>query len=97
MCEHLKALESYLKEKNIPETFRGKTWTNLNSEWVYFDCFLDTEALKIRLNLPDLVQTHENTDLRSGTELGLFCSRCKNAIMGLHPKYFTASHKVMAD
>lgn len=80
-------METYLQEKGIPETFRGQAWSDHCREWVYFDCVLDVEALKSRLQLPGFVEKHENTDLRSGTELGLVCTECYDAIMGLHPAH----------
>jgi len=69
MCEHLQPLEDYLKKKHITEMFRGHAWSEHYREWIYFDCFLETERLKTKLGLPTFVVTHENTDLKSGTEL----------------------------
>ena len=91
MCEHLQPLEDYLKKKHITETFRGHAWSEHCREWIYFDCFLETERLKTKLGLPTFVVTHENTDLKSGMELGLVCNECNDAIMGLHPNY-SSSH-----
>ena len=91
MCEHLQQLEEYLKYEKIPETFRGQAWSDNCREWVYFDCILDTESLKANFQLPGFVVTHENTDVKSGTELGLVCTRCKDAIMGLHPSHASPS------
>jgi hypothetical protein len=88
MCEHLQPLENYLKTKGISETFRGKAWSDNCGEWVYFDCVLD---------LPSFVVTHENTDLKSGTELGLVCTKCNDAIMGLHPKFSSVTKKLLVD
>ena len=91
MCKHLKPLESYLQEKNIPQTFRGQAWSLNPGEWTYFDCFLDTEELKTKLSLPAFIMTYENTDLKSGTELGLVCKECNDAIVGLHPAYSSSN------
>lgn len=85
MCEHLQAAENHLKNIGAKETFRGQPWSDNCREWVYFDCVLDTEALKSKFNLPSFVTTYENTDPKSGTEYGLVCDRCKDAIMGNHP------------
>jgi hypothetical protein len=87
MCEHLQPLENYLKAEKIPEIFRGQAWSDNCREWVYFDCVLETESLRSRFHLPSFVVRHENTDERSGTELGLVCTKCKDAIMGLHPDH----------
>ena len=97
MCEHLRFLEDYLKAKKIPEIFRGQAWSDNCREWVYFDCVLDTESLKTKFNLPPFVITHENTDERSGTELGLVCTQCQDAIMGLHPKHSSSSKITITD
>lgn len=97
MCEHLNPLEQLLKDKGITEVFRGQAWSKNCREWVYFDCVLETEALKARLNLPSFIITHENTDLKSGTELGLVCTKCSDAIIGLHPKYSAVAKKVLVN
>lgn len=93
MCEHLQPVEDYLRAKKIPETFRGQAWSDNCREWVYFDCILDTESLKAKFHLPSFVIMHENTDERSGTELGLVCTQCKDAIMGLHPNHSSSLSK----
>jgi hypothetical protein len=91
MCDHLQPLEDYLKAEKISETFRGQEWSDNCREWVYFDCFLETESLRSRFHFPSFVVRHENTDERSGTELGLVCTQCKDAIMGLHPNHSSSS------
>src|SRR5690349_15636934 len=97
MCEHLWPLEKYLKDKNIPETFRGQAWSDNCREWIYFDCVLKTESLKTKLNLPEFIITHENADMKSGTELGLVCNVCKDGIMGIHPNDSSATNKLLVD
>jgi len=91
MCEHVKPLEDYLRAQKIREIFRGQAWSDNCREWVYFDCVLDTESLKEKFQLPSFVVSHENTDERSGTELGLVCTQCKDAIMGLYPSHSSQS------
>ncbi|MBS1513016.1 MAG: hypothetical protein JST86_19420 [Bacteroidetes bacterium] len=95
MCEHLKILEHYLKGKAIPETFRGKTWSDNCREWIYFDCVLDIASLQAKFHLPNFVVQHENRDPRSGTELGLVCTLCKDAIVGLHPDHLPVIKKII--
>ena len=97
MCEHLQLLESYLKDKGIPEIFRGQAWSDNCSEWVYFDCVLEIEVLKAKFNLRFFVKTHENTDVKSGTELGFVCNQCKDGIMGVHPNSTLARHKLLVE
>jgi len=52
---------------------------------------------RAEFNLPPFVITHENTDERSGTELGLVCTQCQDAIMGLHPKHSSSSKTTITD
>jgi len=91
MCEHLQPLEHYLKSQKIPETFRGQAWSDNCREWVYFDCVLEPETLQAKFHLPSFVTKHENTDEKSGMELGLVCTLCKDAIMGLYPGHCSPS------
>lgn len=87
MCEHLIELEKAIKEKGIKETFRGQAWTDNCREWVYFDCLLALEKLKLRFNFADCVIVQINNDSRSGMEAGFYCSLCKDAVMGVHPQF----------
>jgi hypothetical protein len=87
MCEHLQPLENYLIERKVNEYFRGKAWSENCREWIYFDCVLKTESLKLKFNFPTFVVTHENLDIKSGMELGLVCNKCQDAIMGFHPNF----------
>ncbi len=82
-CGHLRRLEEELLAAGIKETYRGTPWTENCREWVYFDVVLDTTSIAARIDLAPCVVVHENLDPRSGTELGFFCSDCKDAIIGL--------------
>lgn len=84
ICEHLQPLEKELIAKDIKETFRGQPWTKNCREWVYYDCFLDTEKIKLRLQLPEFITAHQNNDPVSGLEEGLVCNACFDAIIGHH-------------
>ncbi len=84
MCEHLAVLDAELKQRGIRETFRGQAWSDNCREWVYYDCFLDTDAIRARLNLPECISVHTNDDMRSGLEAGFVCNQCNDAIMGAH-------------
>lgn len=83
-CEHLSELESELIGRGIPVTYRGQAWSHNCREWVYFDCYLDVESIRARLNLPNCVEAHSNDDPRSGVERGLVCSMHLDGIIGLH-------------
>jgi hypothetical protein len=81
-CDHLKPLEQAILARGIPETFRGKAWGLNCREWVYFDCFIDTEAVRRSFTLPECVQDHTHRGTHDGQEKGFVCSTCHDAIMG---------------
>ena len=85
MCEHLVRVEDYIKAKGFPEIWRGQPWTKNCREWVYFDVVLDPLEIRHKLHLAACVEVHRYADIKGGFELGLFCSRCLDGVMGLHP------------
>jgi hypothetical protein len=87
LCNHLAPLERELISAGIPETFRGKAWSNDCREWVYFACFLDREAIRARLHLAPSVVDHEHLGTHDGQEAGFVCTQCLDAVMGMHPSY----------
>lgn len=87
VCEHLKELEQALIDAGMTITHRGKVWTRAR-EWVYFDCVLDLAECRRRFSLPDFVENHTHRGTHDGTEQGLVCSRCRDAVMGRHPIAF---------
>src|SRR5690349_14364402 len=84
MCIHLAPLENYLRAKNIAEVWRGQPWTKNCREWIYFDCSFDAAGLKAKLGLDPVVEVHDYPDVKAGSEAGLFCTACKDGVMGLH-------------
>ena len=84
ICRHLRTLEAELVDRGIPETFRGQAWTENCREWVYYNCYLDTQKLLQRLPLSSCVIECVNDDVRSGTERGLYCTEHHDAIVGLY-------------
>jgi hypothetical protein len=83
VCEHLQPLEAALLDRGIPATFRGQAWSNNCREWVYFDCWIDADAVRARFLLPDFVTKHEHRGTHDGQESGLVCSQCHDAVVGL--------------
>lgn len=83
VCHHLRVLELALHAAQIRETSRGTPWSQNCREWVYFAVRLDVEALQRRFTFPSCVVVHENTDERSGLEMGFVCEECHDAVMGL--------------
>jgi hypothetical protein len=81
---HLEILEVELLRLGIKKTYEGQAWSNNCNVWKYYDCFIDAEKVKQRLNLPAFVVVHSNDDPRSGLEYGLVCEKCKDGIIGVH-------------
>lgn len=93
MCIHLKPLEDYLKSLDIKETYRDKVWSKNCREWIYFDAVLKPQKLKAKFHFDDTIYVHDYQDIKVGSELGLVCDTCKDAIMGLHPNSSYAHKK----
>jgi hypothetical protein len=81
-CEHLRLLEQAILARGIRETFRGPAWSMNCREWVYFDCFIDTQSVRSRFTLADCVQEHIHRGTHDGQERGFVCSQCHDGIMG---------------
>ena len=81
-CEHLQPLEQTIIARGIPETFRGQAWSLNCREWVYFDCYIDTDAVSKAMSLPACVQVHAHRGTHDGQERGFVCATCHDAIMG---------------
>ena len=83
-CEHLCALERALVDAGVKITSRGAAWSKAR-EWVYFDCVLDLPACRRLFDLPDFVMEHSHCGTHDGSEQGLVCEQCQDAVMGRHP------------
>ena len=81
-CEHLRPLEQAILACGIRETFRGRAWSQNCREWVYFDCFIDTAAVRQSINLPVCVVEHAHRGTHDGSERGFVCEDCQDGIMG---------------
>jgi hypothetical protein len=95
LCEHLRILENELKEKRVKETYRGAPWTDNCREWVYFDCvFEDPGKIMSRLKMDKTtLKIHSLLGTHEGTEQGIICTQCHDAIMGIHPEYARQNRK----
>jgi len=78
----------------IEITFRGQAWTKKCREWVYFDCYIDRDAIRKRIDLPDCIEDHEHYGTHDGQEAGFVCKKCKDAIMGIHPRSLNPETRV---
>jgi hypothetical protein len=85
-CEHLRALEEAIIAAGMRETFRGEAWSKNCREWVYFDCYIDTEAVRGRFTLADCVQEHVHRGTHDGCERGFECTACWDGVMGLYER-----------
>lgn len=93
MCMHLKPLEDYLISEGIAETYRGQTWSENCREWVYYDAVLDPKKLKKRFQFGDPIVVWDYEDVKVGSELGLICNQCNDAVIGPHPNTHYANGK----
>ncbi len=82
VCEHLRALERVIIARGIRETFRGQAWSRNSREWVYFDCYIDVDAIRHVYDLASWVQEHVHCGTHDGRERGFYCSECHDGIMG---------------
>lgn len=83
VCSHLRDLEKALVQRGIKETYRGQAWGKNCREWVYFDCYLDLESIKKRFVFPGFVVEHRHRGTHDGSESGLVCQKCNDAVMGI--------------
>lgn len=85
ICEHLAPLDDALAAAGFKETFRGQAWSDNCREWVYYDCVLDTAAIRRMFALADCVKDHTHRGTHDGQEAGLVCEIHRDGVMGLHP------------
>ena len=65
-CEHLRALEQAIQAAGLHETFRGQAWSDNCREWVYFDCWIDLDGVRLRHSLPECVRDHVHRGTHDG-------------------------------
>jgi len=80
--EHLRPLEEAIIARRIPVMFRGQAWSESCREWVYFACFIDTPAVRERIQLADCVHEHAHRYTHDGQERGFECSLGHEKVMG---------------
>ena len=81
-CEHLRPVERAILALGIRESYRGQAWGRNCREWVYFECHIDTAAVRRAFALPDSVVDHAHRGTHDGQEKGLVCQVCHDGIMG---------------
>ena len=82
LCEHLRPLEIAMIARGMRETYRGRPWSMNCREWVTFDCYIDNEAVRRVMVLPDSVQDHAHRGTHDGEESGFVCHQCWDALIG---------------
>ncbi len=81
-CEHLQALEQAVLAAGIREKYRGAAWSENCREWVYFDCYFQTDATRELFPLDECVVDHVHRGTHDGQERGFACRKCHDALMG---------------
>jgi hypothetical protein len=86
-CPHLEPVERALAARRIalgdgvPSPYGAQS-----GMWFPCDCVFNEKALRVRLQLADCVTYDESFDFAAGSDASLYCSECKRAIWGCHPK-----------
>jgi len=87
VCEHLKELESLIRQAGAAETFRGHAWTKPKGEWVYYRCYIDKESAMARFDDEEIYEWSEHIGTHEGSEAGMICKNCECGVMGFHPSH----------
>jgi hypothetical protein len=87
-CPHLEPLELELARHKIPlgEGVTGPYGPQWGL-WSPCDCVFDEPALRARLVLARCVRYEEYDGRVAGSDASFYCTECKRAIMGCHPRY----------
>ncbi|MBN1998586.1 hypothetical protein JW935_13590 [candidate division KSB1 bacterium] len=97
VCHHLYEFENHILELNVEETARGKLWTKMQGEWVYFRCYIDKESVMEKIRHSEFLQWSEHLGTHEGSEAGIICIKCQCGVMGLHPKDTTLAPIIKFD
>ena len=63
-------------ERGLPPTYRGQPWSLNCRQWVYFDCYIDTAAVRRRF---DLARVSRSTPIEAPTTDRSAASSARNA------------------
>jgi hypothetical protein len=66
------------------ETFRGRAPSNNCREWVYFDCYIDTEAVRRHFTFADCVIEHAHRGTHDGRRGALSVPPATIPVMGAY-------------
>ena len=86
VCEHLRAVDEYIRGQGVRVAAVCTPWSRNCRNWVvYENVVLDAEGLRVKFELPEFVIVHSHRGTHDGSEHGLVCERCHDALIGLHP------------
>ncbi|WP_378178004.1 hypothetical protein [Aquimarina sp. SS2-1] len=81
--DKIKNICHFLESKGSNISYFGKAWSNIDANWIYFDCELNIKELIELFDPLRQLLIHENKDPRSGLEKGLIDPETGEGIMGL--------------
>ena len=87
LCKNLIKLNNHLQSLSVTKTYSGKPWSNVQGEWIYYDCVLSLDKIRENLKLDVMILNHVHLGTHDGKEQGFYCENCQDGIMGLHPEY----------
>jgi predicted Rossmann-fold nucleotide-binding protein len=89
-CEHLRPIVESIRAAGVPFGPIVAPYADDGTSWFMCDATFDEPALRARLALPDFVRFAEYDGRAAGSDATFTCTRCKQAILGLHPRYAPA-------
>jgi hypothetical protein len=87
VCRHLQIVADYLAAHGGRVVYAGQPWSSNCRLWVYYDVVVDCESLIKKFDLPPCVTIHDHRGTHDGSERGIACGECHDALMGIHPEY----------
>lgn len=79
----IKRISLFLLKQGYTISFFGKAWSQLNSNWIYFNTVLNINSLINQFDNERILRIHEYTDLKNGHERGLIDPTTGEGVMGL--------------
>jgi hypothetical protein len=86
-CEHLRSLVEAIRASRIVFGPIVSPYANDATTWFTCGATFDEPSLRTRLSLADCVTYTEYDGRAAGSEATFACTRCNQAILGLHPLY----------
>ncbi len=80
--KELKKLAKYLMKNNKKITYFGKAWSEIDSNWIYFDTIMDLKKIRQKMSFSENIIEHQNLDNKSGLEKGFIDKLTNEGVMG---------------